>query len=293
MAMWRLRRLLRRIVTRGAGLALALAAVAALVVASLVALPAQQQAPILAGVAVLLLASVVLLAGRLVTVSEDFAKESLQHDRIAQALPALYREVEPRLPLPPVEGWALDPRVLVLVIRTMRARRPGAIVEFGGGISTLLIGQVAHEIGARVYSFEHDAEWSRRVQAWIGQWGLDGVAEIHHAPLRHDARDGRTWYDRDVVAAALPAAGIGLVLVDGPPLRAAHAARAGALPAVIERLAEDATVFVDDYGRPQERGIVSDWCAAYPQLRLETIALEREVAIFTSYPQGLPWVRDD
>lgn len=293
MAMWRLRRLLRRVVTDGRGLALALAVVAALVIIMLLSIPGQRQAVILAGVAIFLLAFVVLLVGRLVIVFEDFAKASLEQDHIAQALPFLYREIEPRMPLPPVEAWALDPRVLVLVIRTLRARRPRSIVEFGSGISTLLLGEVAHEIGARVSSFEHDAEWSRRVQAWIAQWGLDGVAEIHHAPLRHDARDGRTWYDRDVVAAALPTAGIGLVLVDGPPLRTARAARAGALPAVIERLAEDATVFVDDCGRPQERKIVSDWRATYPQFRVETIALEREVVIFTSYPQGLPWVRDD
>lgn len=291
--MWRLRLLVRNVVTRGPGILVLVSLVAALVAASVVAMRGAPELAILVGVAVFALVLGLLLVDRLVISFEDFAKESQRRDRIAQALPMLYREIEPRLPLPPVEGWALDPRTLVLVIRTMRAHGPEAVVEFGSGISTLVIGQVAHEIGARLYSFEHDAEWFRCVHAWIGQWGLDGTAVVHHAPLQYDVADGRTWYDRSVVSDALPSAGIGLVFVDGPPSRAARYVRAGALPAVLERITEDVTIVMDDCERPEEREILRDWCAACPRLRLEMLSFEHEVAILTGSPEDRPWVRDE
>lgn len=291
--MRRLRGWIRRRVTGSQLVLLLLALAAGLVTGALLAMRRDPGVAILAGLVVFALVLALLLLERLVASAHDFARESLRHDRIAQALPELYREVEPLLPLPPITRWALDPRTLVLVMRIMRARRPEVVVEFGSGVSTLLLGQVAREIGARLCSFEHDAEWHRRVRAWTAQRGLEDTATTCLAPLRYDTGDGRTWYDRRVVADALPAAGIGLVLVDGPPRSAGHHARAGALPAVFERCAEEVTLVMDDCERPEERGIVDEWCAAYPQLRMEIVSFAHDVAILTSLPAGRPWIRDD
>lgn len=291
--MWRLRRLVRHIVAANPGIPVLLSLAAAIAAGSWAAMPGESGTAMLVAVLVLALVLALLLVLRLVIGFEDFAQGSLRQDRIAQGLRFLYHEVEPRLPLPPVEGWTLDPRTLVLVIRTMRARRPEAIVEFGAGVSTLVLAQVAQEIGARLYSFEHDIGWYRRVHAWVAQCGLDGTAVVHHAPLQRDGDGVGTWYDRRVVADALPPSGIGLVLVDGPPSRAGHRIRAGALPAVHEHSAKEVTVVMDDSDRPDEQAIVSEWCAAYPQLRLETVTFEHDVAILTSLPEGRPWVRDD
>lgn len=292
-AMRGLRRLIRNIVTGGVGFPVLLSVAIALVAASATVIRSDPEVAILVGVAIFALVLGLLLVGRLVLVSEDFAQESLRQDRIAQGLQLLYREFEPRLPLPPVQGWALDPRTLVLMIRTMRARRPEVVVEFGSGLSTLVLGQVAHEIGARLYSFEHDVEWFQRVRAWVSQWELADTVLVQHAPLQYDGSNGRRWYDRHVVAETLPRAGVGLALVDGPPHTAGHLMRAGALPAVFERAAEEITVVMDDCERADEKKIVSDWCAAHPQVRLELVSFEHDIAILTNLPRGRPWLRHD
>jgi hypothetical protein len=83
------------------------------------------------------------------------------------------------------------------------------------------------------------------------------------APLRPDslAAPGCGWYDRAALG-ELPPAGVGLLLVDGPPASpgsGAERSRYPALPLLADRLAPGATVILDDALRDGERWVLERW----------------------------------
>lgn len=59
-----------------------------------------------------------------------------------------------------------------------------------------------------------------------------------------------------------------MLIVDGPPGRVNKDARYPALPLLHERLNPGAHVFLDDATRPDERRILTQWLAEFPDLRL-------------------------
>ena len=80
-----------------------------------------------------------------------------------------------------------------------------------------------------------------------------------HAPLVPCKVDGRdhAWYD---LLALPPDAGpIDLLVVDGPPGAMQKQARYPAVPLLIDRMAPDAVIVMDDGARPDEQAAVAEW----------------------------------
>ena len=71
----------------------------------------------------------------------------------------------------------------------------------------------------------------------------------------------------------------GLLVVDGPPGTVRPMARYPALPVLLNRLAADATVVMDDARRPDEQAIAERWAAGLPGWRLEFRHTEKGAAI--------------
>ena len=91
--------------------------------------------------------------------------------------------------------------------------------------------------------------------------GLAEIARVALAPLEPHplARDGLQWYAQRALR-SLPRR-IDLLLVDGPPAfePEIELSRYPALPALVERLAPDATVVLDDIDRRGELQILEAW----------------------------------
>ncbi len=87
-------------------------------------------------------------------------------------------------------------------------KRPGAILEAGSGLTTLVMA-AANPTGT-VHCLEHSPVWAARVAEEARRLGLFNIV-IHCEPLREV--NGRKWYD----TTGLPGADWSLVLNDGPP----------------------------------------------------------------------------
>lgn len=143
--------------------------------------------------------------------------------------------------------------------------------ELGAGVSTVLFARAAREVGATIVAVEHDAEWAANVAGLLSAEGLDGVAEVVHAPLAplpasvplldiatperpHD------WYDLELTRGACRDQP-DLLIVDGPP--AGHLptvlVRAPAVPALSDLLAPGFAVVLDDITRSAERRTAELW----------------------------------
>ena len=131
----------------------------------------------------------------------------------------------------------------------------GDVLECGSGLSTLVLGAAARLAGVRVWSLEHIRAWASDVNALAERAGLAGAARVLHAPLVDYG--GYSWYG---APAALPGAPFRVVVCDGPPRRT-PGGRYGLLPVMRPRLAEGATILLDDAARDGERAVLGQWSA--------------------------------
>jgi hypothetical protein len=99
----------------------------------------------------------------------------------------------------------------------------------------------------------------------LSQAGLSEFATVIDAPLVDTVIPhwSGLWYD----IRSLAGKQIDLLTVDGPPEATGSLARYPAVPALMEMLADDAVVLVDDADRVDEQAATRLWTHRFPQLR--------------------------
>jgi hypothetical protein len=164
----------------------------------------------------------------------------------------------------PWSSAALRPSALVAILNdvVVHDRRRG--VELGGGISTVYLARLLARRGrGELVTLEHDEGWLAFLGEALARERLLERVTLAHAPLApHPLAWEGEWYD----PAALPDGPIDLLVVDGPPAwePGTERARYPALPALLDRLADDATVVLDDLPRPGEQAVLDRWEAETP-----------------------------
>ncbi|WP_345976586.1 class I SAM-dependent methyltransferase [Sulfurimonas sp. HSL3-7] len=180
-----------------------------------------------------------------------------------------------RFPLPKMRNWAISPDFAELLLREILIRKPENIVEFGSGVSTLITGYALQmNKQGKLTSFDHDVFYGKKTVQNLKLHGLEEFAEVISAPISDitiNNRDAK-WYSVDETK--VPAK-IDMLVVDGPPARTDKAARYPALPYLIDRLADDAIVIMDDGIRQEEREICRRWLEEYPEFESEYVETEK------------------
>ena len=175
---------------------------------------------------------------------------------------ALVALQEPRFSIPlPWSNWALPPRGLLEVLKTLQQFDSPTVVECGSGVSTLHCARAVSAIGrGHVYALEQDADWAAYIRRMLERNGLEKWATIVVAPVEKAVICDRptAWYA--LPENAFPAGtSIDVVLVDGPRGTDGELTRLGAVPRLWDRLSERAVVFLDDTNRPDESAIAQLW----------------------------------
>jgi hypothetical protein len=171
-----------------------------------------------------------------------------------------------RAPLPAMGGYALGADLGVEIVTHILAEKPSLVVELGSGVSTLVTAYALEQAGGgRLVSIEHNPEWVEITRERLALHGFprSGVdVEVRHAPLLSvsGVSPATQWYD---LAAIEDLRDIGLLTVDGPPNAGGDLARYPALPKLAERLADSATIVVDDAGRIPETAMIERWEAEH------------------------------
>lgn len=198
--------------------------------------------------------------------------------RQIQALLSLHKQIPLRAPLPPLTGWAASPALAQTLHALVRDVQPRHVVELGSGASTLVVayGLEANGFG-HITSLDQDAHYGAATTEQLRLHGLTARARVVHAPLRPWTLDGQTWSWYDLTD--LPDEKIDLLIVDGPHGELQRLARYPALPALIDRLAPDAVIVLDDANRPDEQRILDRWCERYEELALSYAPSPKGTAI--------------
>ena len=167
--------------------------------------------------------------------------------------------------LPWTEG-AIRPAALVAVLNEIAFAERRRIVELGSGVSSIVIGRLLAQRGGKLTAVEHDPDWAALVRRQVERERLQDFVDVVVSSLEphHASWSGAPWYSLESVA-LLPG-DINLLLIDGPPGHGegmTHS-RYPALPALADRLAADALVFLDDADREPEREIIARWAEEVP-----------------------------
>lgn len=196
---------------------------------------------------------------------------------------ALVALQEPRFALPlPWTQWALPPRGLLDVIKTLQEFEAPTIIDCGSGVSTVHLARAVRELGGgRVIALEQDAAWAAYVQRILERNGLQPFAKIVVTPLAEMPFCGQVvrWF---AVPSDLFGAGdrVDIVIADGPIGEEGTLARIGALPYFWDRLSDRGAVYLDDTTRPEEQEICRVWRENYPVTET-SIGTEHGMSRFT------------
>ncbi len=175
-----------------------------------------------------------------------------------------------------MHGWPISPDFAQYLIELIEIHDYDLVIEFGSGVSTVLMAKVLARKSARrqgrppvvQVAFEHLEKFHQQTLAHLAQADLAEAVKLVHAPLQpYQAPNGKQ-YDYyachetlQQLAAEQAAEGLRiLVLVDGPPAATGKHARYPALPIVMAHLGTAKIDFLmDDYIRDDEKEIVALW----------------------------------
>lgn len=192
----------------------------------------------------------------------------------------LMRLVPMSLPMPRPGTWAASEDLLLWLAGYVLERRPRTVVDLGSGQSSVWMAAAMRTAGydGRVIGVDHDEVFAQATRDLARRQGVDAWLTVIHAPLREQVIGGRTvrWYDLDALSGIDD---IDLLSIDGPPGQGASQARWPALPALRDRLADDAVVVLDDMIRRDEQEILEDWMVGYPGFSVERLDFEKGAAI--------------
>ena len=185
--------------------------------------------------------------------------------------------------LPSTGDWAASADCLHLLAGLILTKKPQVVVEASSGVSTLITGYCLQKNGSgHLISLEHDAKYVEQSLQLVAAHQLTDVVTVVHAPLERHTINGREWlwYRLD---GSLPNEPIDLLFVDGPPQTTQKLARYPAVPLLAGKLAEDATVLLDDGKRADERSTAERWAQEW-QLSKQYVALSKGAYILSKRP---------
>ncbi|MGY8872677.1 MAG: O-methyltransferase [Pseudomonadales bacterium] len=185
--------------------------------------------------------------------------------------------------LPSLRGWALSPDVSLMLYKEIIAQKPAVVVEFGSGVSTLIIAAALRKNSfGNLVSIDHSHKYSKITRENLTKNNLQPWVEMRVDELKpwkssHLYDKSPVWYAEDSLDGVEQ---IDFVLVDGPPGSVCGFSRYPALPFVFNKLSKNAQIWLDDALRDDECKISEAWCEVY-DYQCELHRLDKGLRIFT------------
>jgi len=167
----------------------------------------------------------------------------------------------------PFSAWAISPSTILHVLNDLCINKRRVIIEFGAGASTFYIAKLIKTLRLEsvFYSVESDEKWVEELNRQLEIYKLQDYVNIIYAPLteineNYAYREQKTWYNTNVLDKVFNKIDeVDLVLVDGPFGGSTPFARYSAVPYLKSRLAENASIYLDDVKRTDEMKIAGEW----------------------------------
>lgn len=184
----------------------------------------------------------------------------------------------------PTTSWSMRFSNLLTILDLLDTHQPELVVEFGSGMSTLLVAAWMKENShGKVVSFDHDRNWANVTRRHLIRESLAGYSEVIDAPLTNVASLGQEgeWYDISNHVESISQ--VDLLIVDGPPAGASEKrlSRLPALDKLYRTLSSSCIVVLDDANRLGEKEVVLRWTEAFSEFSAMTLQSETGLAVLT------------
>lgn len=172
-------------------------------------------------------------------------------------------------PLVPFTGSSIRPFCLTHIINDITVNERKCIIEFGSGISTILIGRLIlkNNLQVKFFTVEHDQRWVNTLNEILKRENLNEVVHVIHAPLSECdfSVENNTWYDSKILASHFERVEFDMAIIDGPPAWEVGKgeARYPALPFLFNKMMPDCSIYLDDANRPGELAVIKKWEAEF------------------------------
>lgn len=168
-------------------------------------------------------------------------------------------------PLLPFTGATLRPFCMVHIMNDIIVNNRVSILEFGAGISTVMMGRVIRKnnLKSQVITIEHSQDWFHYIKDCLRREELDKYVTVVHSPLQHcdTSLDNNQWYDTATVEREIAGKKFDMVIIDGPPAwqTGKEKARYPAVPFIIKKLSARFSIYLDDANRAGEKSLIETW----------------------------------
>jgi hypothetical protein len=165
----------------------------------------------------------------------------------------------------PRTGASLKSYVLAYILNEIVINERKNIIEFGSGISTILLAKLAfsNKINLQIISIEEDKEWIDKIQEILIAENLQIYVKFIYSPIisiNHTTRQ-YLWYDEKILEPGCKGIKFDMVIVDGPKAyeKGKELIRYHALHFVKNKLNEANVILLDDANRMGEKWIIKKW----------------------------------
>ena len=200
-----------------------------------------------------------------------------------ESLFALNSKLPELSPITGLGGWAISPDLALALVKEIEKRKTCNIIEFGSGMSTVLMAQAlkTNNIKGKVYSIDHLEEYANKTKQMLKLHGLTGFSEVIAAPLKPTKINKMSFKWYSLAQKFFEEHNFDVVLVDGPPEATNKLARYPSLRKLEKSLSKGSKIFIDDYRREEDRLMVELWMKEHQDLALEVLDTEKQTAVLT------------
>jgi hypothetical protein len=176
-------------------------------------------------------------------------------------------------PVLPFTGSSLRPFCMAHVVNDIIINERKCIIEFGSGISTIILGRLLkkNNLTTTILSIDHNADWLKFLNKSKEINEIKDQVQLIHAPLKASnySIDDMMWYDTTILSKETSGKVFDMVLIDGPSAYqpTIEKSRYPALPFVINKLACNSSIYLDDANRPGEKYILQEWGKHFPSIK--------------------------
>jgi predicted O-methyltransferase YrrM len=214
---------------------------------------------------------------RLARIPSSYDALSLwQRERVKHPEPAMAREhVSKIVAEAEKDPFTAGTEALNFLDDCVKRLRPRAILEFGGGVSTLVfaarMAELHRENGPRVFSIDESQNYLEATHHMLDSVGLADRVRLARREVHDQVICGRATacydIDEDFLRSFLPITP-DVVFIDGPS--GGGMGRFGTLPLVLRHLDPGCTFFLDDALRHDEIQVASLW-QVFPEIEFTAL----------------------
>ena len=169
----------------------------------------------------------------------------------------------------PFTPFSLNPYTILHVLNDILLNDRKVVVEFGSGLSTIIISKFIkiNKLSVDFFSIDDNQEWQELILKELKKYQCDDKVQMSYCEIKEldntklSCLNNMFWYSLNKLEKVKDKItnNIDLLLVDGPSIGSSIFNRYPALPYLQDKLSNNVAIYLDDTRRNGEKEILYKW----------------------------------